>query len=113
MAKKDQMAESEQRVTLGLRATPQQRAWMIAAAKARGLSLQGYFEDIMRNQADSPWRPAEQQMLSVTRGITEGVRLLEEIYTDDQGGKRMWLVAMNTLRAIRDTLKNEKTTGKP
>jgi hypothetical protein len=62
MAKKPRIRNQ---VVLGLRATPQQRAWLNARATERGLSLQGLFEEIMISQANSPWLPSTETALAV------------------------------------------------
>ncbi len=48
-------------IVLGLRATPEQRAWLNAYAAQRGMSLQALFDEILREKfKDSPWsRPGE------------------------------------------------------
>jgi hypothetical protein len=77
MAKKPRIRNT---VVLGLRATPQQRAWLNAAAAERGLSLQGLFEEIMIKQTNSPWIPSTDTVLAVPIDAYDELQAAAKIY---------------------------------
>jgi hypothetical protein len=77
MAKKPRIRQT---VVLGLRATPQQRAWLNARAAERGLSLQGLFEEIMITQAKSPWLPPTDTVLAVPIDSYNELQLAAKLY---------------------------------
>src|SRR5262245_48201196 len=65
MAKRDKKALPKRMVVLGLRATPEKRAWLNMKAAKRGLSLQSYFDELMQNQAESPWVRKDHILIAV------------------------------------------------
>jgi hypothetical protein len=75
------MKRQREQIVLGLRATPEQRAWLNALAKERGISLQALFEQVMRQQFESsPWRQPDEVLVSIPVDAQATVASLSNVY---------------------------------
>lgn len=100
---------SEQ-IVLGLRATPVQREWMNAKAAAMGISLQKYFEQVMQQQDESPWRTDGSVTVIVPKAVKPAVEMLCEIHGS---AWPMWRFVESLIEKARQHMKDDFWRSQP
>lgn len=84
IVKKQKSRGRKNQVVLGLRATPEQKAFLTAAAKARGIPLQSYFEQIMMEHAPQAWIPRDHVTITIHKQNQRCVELLTRLLSSNR-----------------------------
>lgn len=88
------------KVVLTLRATPEQRDWMLTMAKSKGITMQAYFEEVMKKEPQSPWLASDETLAGIPNKILPPVNHLIELFRRDGERGKHWKVAVATLDAM-------------
>ena len=106
-------ASASAMVVLGLRATSFQRQWMSQMAAERGLSIQAYFEEVMRQQQgkDNPWVSPGDILISVPVACVEMIQCVADIFRS--GGETLPRLLADNIRAFWKEHNRTKTREAP